>query len=147
MATFTRHAVLDWSGDVMHGTGTISAGTGAFSVGASFPRVAGDPTGVTTPEELLAAAHAICYGVGLRSAIAQRGGTARRVKVTATITADKGSEGIRIRASHLVGVVEGLNGIPPASLPEVAAATEKGCTISIALRGSVAISHDVTATD
>lgn len=90
MATFTRHAVLDWSGDVMHGAGTISAGTGAFAVGASFPRVAGDPAGVTTPEEMLAAAHAIYYGVGLRSVIAQRGGTARRVKVTATITADKG---------------------------------------------------------
>lgn len=129
----------------MHGTGTVTAGTAAFTIPATWPRIVGEAAGQTTPEEMLAASHAICYGMGLRSVIAQRGGTARRVSVTATITADKGSNGIRILSSHLAGVVEGLEGIGPESLREVARATEDGCTISNAIRGSVAISSEVTA--
>jgi osmotically inducible protein OsmC len=145
MATFSRHAVVDWNGDVMHGTGTVTAGTAAFTVPVTFPRIAGETPGNTTPEEMLAASHAICYAIGLRSVIAQRGGIARRVRVTATITAEKGPQGIRIQSSHLNGVVEGLEGIERMTLQEMAQAAEDGCTISIAIRGSVAISFDVAA--
>lgn len=111
MATFSRSATLEWSGDIPRGTGTVAAGSAAFSIGATFPRLRGEPPGTTTPEELLAAAHAICFGIGLRSVIAQRGGTAQRVRVTVTITADKGGGAIRIQTSHLSGEVEGLAGV------------------------------------
>jgi organic hydroperoxide reductase OsmC/OhrA len=65
--------------------------------------------------------------------------------VTATITAEKGPRGIRIQSSHLNGVVEGLEGIERMTLQEIAKAAEDGCTISIAIRGSLAISFDVAA--
>jgi len=145
MATFSRSATLDWAGDVARGAGTVSAGTQAFAVPASFPRLTGEPPGVTTPEELLAASHAVCYGIGLRSVIGRRGGSARRVTVQATVSAEKGADGIRIQSSHLHAVVEGLEGIEPAQLQEVARATEEGCTISNAIRVSVAITCEVTA--
>ena len=146
MAIFSRSATLDWNGDVLRGTGAVTASSEAFAVAATFPRLHGEPSGSTTPEELLAAAHAVCFGIGLRSTIAQRGGTAARVRVTATVTADKGGGAIRIRSSHLTGEVEGLAGVAPEALPDIARVAEEGCTISAAIRGAVAISVDVRAT-
>lgn len=70
---------------------------------------------------------------------------ARRVRVTATITAEKGPRGIRIQSSHLSGEVERLEGIDQARLQKIAQETRERCTISIALEGSVAITHDVIA--
>lgn len=143
MAHFSRSAVLDWHGDVLRGAGTIAAGSEAFRVAASFPRIGGEPADTTTPEELLAASHAACFGIGLRSVIAQRGGTAERVLVTATITAEKGAKGIRVRGSHLEGVVEGLAGVDAEALEEIGRAAEEGCTISILLRPTVLITVTV----
>lgn len=147
MARFSRQAVLEWTGDLPKGAGTVSAASGAFRSAASFPRTVGEPANTTTPEELLAAAHAVCFGIGLRSVIGQRGGRARRVTVTATITAEKSGGGILVESSHLSSIVEGLEGIDSFLLPEIAAATERGCTISNAIRGTVSITHDVRAAD
>ena len=145
MATFSRSAVLEWNGDVMNGAGKITAGTRAFAVPATFPSIAGETPGKTTPEELLAASHATCYGIGLRSLIGRRGGRAQRVTVTATITAEKGPGGIRIQSSQLSGEVKGLEGIDHAQLQEIAQETRERCTISIALEGTVAITYDIIA--
>ncbi len=143
MATFFRRATIDWTGDVLHGNGEVTAGSRAFSVPVTFPRLNGEPSGTTTPEELLAAAHATCFGIGLRSVIGQRGGTVGRVRVVATVTGEKGPRGIRVRSSHLSGEVEGLAGLHPDSLPEIARAAEEGCTISAVIRGTVAITVEV----
>jgi lipoyl-dependent peroxiredoxin len=143
MATFSRRAVLQWDGDVPDGSGLVTAGSDAFTVGAIFPSITGDPPGKTTPEELLAASHATCYGIGLRSLITRRGGRARRVSVTATVTAEKGPQGIRLQSSHLTGVVDGLEGIEESGLQQLARETEERCTISIAIRGAVAVSSEV----
>jgi osmotically inducible protein OsmC len=143
MATFSRRAVLEWNGDVIDGAGDVTAGTRAFAVPVTFPSVAGDASGKTTPEELLAASHATCYGIGLRSLIGRRGGRAQRVTVTATVTAEKGPRGIRVQASHLSGEVEALEGIDRAQLQEIAQETRERCTISMALEGTVAITHDI----
>jgi lipoyl-dependent peroxiredoxin len=145
MATFSRQAVLEWDGDTTDGEGRVNAGSGAFVVPATFPRTGGEPPGKTTPEEMLAASHAICFGIGLRSLIGRRGGRARHVSVTATLTAEKGPDGIRIQASHLSGVVDGLEGIAQNTLQEIARETEERCTISVALRGNVAITSEVIA--
>ena len=146
MTTFSRRATLEWSGDVVRGSGTVAAGSEAFAVAATFPRIHGEPPGSTSPEELLAAAHASCFGIGLRSVIAQRGGTVRRVRVTATVTAEKGGGAIRIHSSALAGEVEGLAGVDPVTLPDIGRAAEEQCTISAAIRGTVAIHVDVRAT-
>ena len=143
MATFSRRATLQWEGDIPAGSGQVLAGSDAFNVAAIFPRIAGDSPGATTPEELFAAAHAVCYGIGLRGLIARRGGRATRVIVTATITADKGPQGITIQSSHLSGIVEGLAGIDDAQLQQLARETEERCTISVAVRGNVTVSSEV----
>jgi lipoyl-dependent peroxiredoxin len=145
MAIFSRSAVVDWNGELINGRGRVAAGTAAFTLPITFPRLGGEAQGHTTPEEMLAASHAICYAIALRSIIARREGKAGRVNVTATITADKGPRGIRIQSSHLKGIVEGLEGINQAELPEIAQAAEDECTISIAIRGAVKISFDVTS--
>jgi osmotically inducible protein OsmC len=144
MATFSRHAVLEWSGNVTHGEGRVTAGSSSFSVSASFPRVNGELPGMTTPEEMLAASHAICYGLGLRSIIGKRGGTTRGITVTATITAEKGPDGIVIQSSHLDAILEGLMGVDRAAVEEIADATERECTISNALCTNVSITHAIT---
>lgn len=145
MATFSRRAEVQWDGDVMHGNGRAAAASGAFAVPVTFPSTFGDPPGKTTPEELLAAAHATCFGIGLRGVIGRRGGSARRVTVSATITAEKGPDGIHIQSSHLGGFVEGLENLDEAELADIAHEVAEGCTISIAIRGVVQITHEIRA--
>jgi osmotically inducible protein OsmC len=143
--TFTRSAELTWVGAVVGGSGRINAGTGAFETGATFPSMRGEQHGYTTPEELLAASHAVCYGIGLRSVISREGGSAERIVVIATITAEKGAAGIRIRSSHLDGTIHNLKGIDATSLSRIGIFVEQECTISAAIRGSVKITHQLSA--
>ena len=146
MATFARHVDVDWNGTLMEGSGTAKAGTGAFGLPVTFPsRIAAEGDGKTTPEELLAAAHAVCYAMVLTNTIGKQGGKARRVRVTSTVTGDKGDAGIKVVSSHLAATVEGLEGIDRAKLSELATGAEKGCPISNAIRGNVAISVEATA--
>jgi osmotically inducible protein OsmC len=145
MASFTRSATLEWAGDVPRGTGRIVATSNAFAVAATFPRLAGESAGATTPEELLAAAHATCFGIGLRSVLSQRGGSAERLRVTATVTAEKAGGVIRVSAAHLEGEVEGLSGVGDEALQEVARAAEAACTISALLRATAPVTVAVRA--
>jgi osmotically inducible protein OsmC len=145
MATFARHADVDWNGTLMEGSGTAKAGSGAFSVPVTFPsRIAPEADDKTTPEELMAAAHAVCYTMVLTNTITKQGGKASRVRVTATITADKSEAGIKVLSSNLKAVVEGLEGIDRGKIQELATAAEKGCPVSNALRGSLAITVEAT---
>jgi lipoyl-dependent peroxiredoxin len=145
MTTFSRRAELRWDGELMTGNGEVAAGTRAFAVPVRFPSVAGDPPGKTTPEELLAASHAACYGIGLRSLIGRKGGRAQRVVVEAIVSAEKGPEGIQVQSSHLACVVIDLEKLDEAQLHEISREVADGCTISQALRGAVRITHEVRA--
>lgn len=146
MATFARHVDVDWTGTLLEGSGTATAGSGAFSLPVTFPsRIAPEADGKTTPEEFMAASHAVCYAMVLTNTITKQGGKASKVRVTATITADKGEAGIKVVSSHLKAVVEGLEGIERGTLQELATGAEKGCPISNAIRGSVAISVEAVA--
>ena len=145
MATFSRHVDVEWTGGLMDGSGKASAGTGAFALPVTFPSRIGGGDDKTTPEELLAGAHAVCYAMVLTNTIGKQGGKARRVNVTATVTADKGDAGIKVVSSQLKAVVDGLEGIDASKLQELATGAEKGCPISNAIRGSVVISVDAQA--
>ena len=97
MASFVRHVDVEWNGNLMEGNGTAKAGTGAFSLPVTFPsRIDEKGDTKTTPEELLAGAHAICYAMVLANTIGKQGGKARRVRVTATVTADKSDAGLKV---------------------------------------------------
>src|SRR5258705_12015012 len=99
MATFERHADADWTGSLMEGRGEAKAGTGAFSLPVTFPSRIGEPAGRTSPEELMAAAHAACYGMALNGALGRKGAAADRTQITATVTADKDDAGIKRHTS------------------------------------------------
>lgn len=139
MATFARHADVEWNGTLMEGNGRVKAGTAAYDLPVTFPSRIGEGDGKTTPEEMLAASHAVCYAMGLAATIGRQGGKASRVRVTATVTADKGETGIKVVSSHLDARVEGLEGIDRGKLDEVARMAEQRCPISNAIRGNVNI--------
>lgn len=143
MATFQRHVDVDWAGSLMEGKGTAKAGTGAFNLPVSFPRRVGDPEGTTSPEELIAAAHAACYAMALNATLGRKNAKAARTHVTATVIADKGESGIKITTSKLKVVVEGLEGMTPEEFKETAKQAEGGCPVSNALR-AIAIEVDAS---
>ena len=95
MATFERHVDVDWRGSVMDGKGDAKAGSGAFTLPVTFPNRVGDPGGKTSPEELMAAAHAACYAMALNGTLGRKKASADRTVVRATVTADKGDAGSR----------------------------------------------------
>jgi lipoyl-dependent peroxiredoxin len=139
MATFSRSVTVDWAGSIMEGKGQARAGSGAFTLPVTFPSRIGEPEGRTSPEELIAAAHASCYAMALNATVGRKGGSIANTHVTATVTADKGDAGITLTTSKLTVVAEGLQGIEKAQFPEVAREAEGKCPISNALRGSLKI--------
>jgi len=123
----------------MEGKGQAKAGTGAFTLPVSFPSRIGEPAGQTSPEELIAAAHASCYAMALNATVGRKGGSIAKTQVTATVVADKSDAGIKLTTSKLNVVAEGLQGIEKSQFAEVAKEAEGKCPISNALRGNLQI--------
>ena len=146
MPTFSRNTTTDWSGTLMEGEGQVKAGTGAFALPVSFPRRIGDDGGVTSPEELISAAHSVCYAMVIAGAMGKNNVKAKKHSVSCTITADKTDAGIKIITSKLTVVVEGLEGIDKDKFIAIAKEAEKGCPVSNALRNPVAVEVEVTVT-
>ena len=145
MATFSRNVTVNWEGSIMEGKGTTKAGSGAFNLPVSFPRRIGDAEGVTSPEELIAAAHASCYAMALNATVGRKGGSIAKTDVTATVSADKGDAGITITSSKLSVTAHGLTGIPKEQFADVAREAEGKCPVSNALRGSLKIDVEAKA--
>ncbi len=141
---FSRQVSINWTGSVMEGSGMVAAGSGAFSLPVTFPRRIGEPEGMTSPEELMAAAHAACFAMALNATVGRRGGSITKTRITCKVTAEKGESGIKIGTSALSVVAEGLVGIDPADFPEVAKAAEQACPVSNAYRGSLKVTLEAT---
>jgi osmotically inducible protein OsmC len=140
MATFERTATTDWEGGLMDGKGTTKAATGAFSLPVTFPVRIGEPAGKTSPEELMAAAHAACFAMALNAALGKKGASAKKTTATATVTADKSDAGIKIVSSKVKVVVEGLQGMSAGDFAKFASEeADKGCPVSNAYRGTMKI--------
>ena len=144
MPLFERHCDVTWEGPIREGKGEAVAGTGVFRLPVTFLSRVEQPGGKTSPEELIAAAHAACYAMALTATMGKRNASARRLKVTATIEAEF-EAGIRIKASHLNVVAEGLQGVDKSDFPQLARDAEGGCPVSNALRGSLAIDVEAQA--
>ena len=143
MATFERSVTTDWQGGLMDGTGVAKAGSGAFSLPVTFPNRIGEAEGKTSPEELMAAAHAACYAMALNGTIGRTEGVSvDRTHVRATVTADKGDAGIKIQSSHLEVTAYGLKGADAAKFTEIANLAEGRCPVSNAYRGTMQITVD-----
>ena len=134
-----RTATVVWRGDLAHGAGLVTAASGAF---AEFPVTWASRTeradGKTSPEELIAAAHAACYSMGLSFALSQAGHVPERLDVAATCTLDLVDGAPTITAMHLdvVGTVPGLDA---AAFEEAAQGAKEACPVSRALKGSLTI--------
>src|SRR5881394_317668 len=112
MAT-ERKAEVTWRGDLMSGEGTIErVGSGAFGpLDVTWASRAEEPAGKTSPEELIAAAHASCFSMALSNGLAQAGTAPTKLETDAQVTLDNADGGFSITAIHLSvhGEVDGLD--------------------------------------
>jgi osmotically inducible protein OsmC len=132
MAT-DRHAEVTWNGGLLDGSGSIdSVGSGAFGpLDVTWASRAEEPAGRTSPEELIAAAHAACFSMALSLALAEAGSPPEELKTGATVTFQPG-EGITKVALTVRGKVSGLD---EDGFREAAEAAKAGCPVSQALAG------------
>jgi osmotically inducible protein OsmC len=140
MPRIVRQADVTWEGTTARGAGVVSAASsGAFDLPFTLASRVGDPEGKTSPEELVAAAHASCYVTSLGTELARAGVPPERMTVRCTITMDQIESGDhRIVASHL----EATAVAPGADAEAVARAAETadaGCPISALLRASATV--------
>ena len=145
MASAERRAEAVWEGDLMTGTGVVSAATsGAFtSLGVSWASRTEGPEARTSPEELVAAAHASCYCMALSAGLGRAGTPPTRLEVSATVTFQQIEGGWKVVSSALTvkGTVAGVTSDEFAAAAEAA---KDGCPISGALKGNVDLSVEAT---
>src|SRR5437867_4054849 len=101
MATIERSAHIDWEGTVKEGKGEVKGNSGAFSLPVTFPARVEKPGGKTSPEELIAASHATCYAMALSGTLGRKNAKAKKLHVTATVSADFGEAGLKLQSSRL----------------------------------------------
>jgi lipoyl-dependent peroxiredoxin len=134
-----RKASVVWERDLLHGSGSVTVGSGAFQ---DFPVTwksrTEDSDGETSPEELLAAAHASCYAMALSAALAKNRTPPERLETTAVCTFEQEKGAWKVTSSELSvrGRVSGLDGT---RFQEIAREAERSCPISNAIRNNVEI--------
>ena len=126
-----RTASVTWKGSLMDGWGTIErVGSGAFGpLDVTWASRAEDPDGRTSPEELIAAAHAACFSMALSHGLAQAGTPPERLETSATVTFVPGT-GITKIALTVRGLVPGLDEAGFVGAAEIA---KLNCPVSKAL--------------
>jgi len=140
-----REANVVWNGTIARGAGVVAAASsGAFELPVTIASRVADPEGKTSPEELLAAAHATCYVTSLGGELARARTPPERLAVHCTITMDE-VEGIghRIVASSIVasGVVPGCEA---AAFAQAAETADQGCSFSALIRASATVTIDAS---
>ncbi len=130
MAT-DRKAEVTWRGDLMSGTGRIDSVTSGAVGGldVSWPARSEEPGGMTSPEELIAAAHATCFSMALSNVLAQDGHAPEQLKTSATVTFQPG-EGITKIALDVEGRVPGMD---KEAFERAAEDAKENCPVSKAL--------------
>jgi osmotically inducible protein OsmC len=134
-----RRADASWSGNLTEGSGAFSLGTGILRDAVITWRARTEEGQATTsPEELIAAAHASCYCMALSNEMSQGGFTPERLDVTCEVTATLGADGLKV-ASSVLTVRGKAPGLDQAGFEEWARKGEAACPVSNALRGSLDI--------
>ncbi|MFI6767793.1 OsmC family protein [Streptomyces sp. NPDC050355] len=131
MAT-TRTAQTHWEGNLLEGKGTValaSSNIGTYDV--NWPARAEQPNGVTSPEELIAAAHSSCYSMAFSHGLAGQGYTVASLDTKADVTFQPG-EGI---TGIVLTVKASVPGLSEADFQAAAEAAKKNCPVSQALAG------------
>ena len=135
-----RTAEVTWRGSLADGEGTIERVTSGVlsSLGVDWRNRAEGAEEKTTPEELLAAAHAACFSMALSAALAKAGATPERLESSATVTFVPGT-GITKSELRVRGAVPGIG---EDAFREAAEGARDGCPVSQALAGNVELSVD-----
>ncbi len=140
MPRISRDASVSWTGSLSRGSGVVSAASsGAFELPVTLASRTGEPEGKTSPEELLAAAHASCFVSSLAGVSARAGGTVERLDVTCTVTMDEvEGKGHQIVASELEATCR-VEGLDEDAFARAAEAADEGCPFSALLRASASV--------
>jgi lipoyl-dependent peroxiredoxin len=139
-----RRAQTTWEGDLASGSGTFTVGSGSIGPQeVSWRARTEEPGGNTSPEELLAAAHASCFSMALSGALARAGTPPTRLETEAVVTFDKlnGGWGVTKSALRVRGDVPGVD---EEAFGRAAEDAKENCPISQALKGNVELSVDAS---
>jgi osmotically inducible protein OsmC len=139
MAT-TRTANAHWEGNLFDGKGRVSldsSGLGPYDV--SWPARTEEPNGMTSPEELIAAAHSACFSMAFSNELSKAGHTVESIDTKADVSFQPGQG---ITGSHLTTRAS-VPGISEGEFAEIAEKAKKGCPVSAALTGTT-ITLDAT---
>ncbi len=139
----TRFAEASWQGSLLEGSGSIDyVSSGAFTrLPVTWASRTEEHNGRTSPEELIAAAHAACFSMAFSSRLAKNNTPATKLTVRALITFDKGDAGWKIARSDLT-VRGDVPGIDQATFVELAEDARDNCPVSVALKGNVELGVD-----
>jgi osmotically inducible protein OsmC len=141
MANAERTATTVWEGDLAHGNGVLSLKSGATpDLPVTWASRTERSDGKTSPEELIAAAHAACFSMALSHGLAESGHPPERLDVSATVTLSLDG-GPKVSSSHLTvrGVVPGIDAD---AFVQAAEGAKDNCPISGALKGNLELSVD-----
>ena len=140
-----RRATVSWTGDLASGSGRVDAATsGAFkALPVTWASRTEEADGRTSPEELLASAHASCFAMAFSGDLTKAGFKPDSLNVVSEVTFDR-IEGKSTVVSSKLTVRGRVPGIDVEQFRAIAAGTKDGCPISRALKGNVALSVEAT---
>jgi lipoyl-dependent peroxiredoxin len=134
-----RIAEVTWDGDLLTGEGMVKFASGAIpETAVTWASRSSSSNGKTSPEELLAGAHASCFSMALSGALARNKTPPTRLNVKAVATFDKVGDGWKVTTMELTVKGEVPN-IDQAKFLEIATGAKENCPISQALKNNVAI--------
>ena len=139
MAIALRHAEVVWDGTLAAGTGALTSGSGALELPVSWASRTEQPDGKTSPEELIAAAHASCFAMALALVLGENHTPPDRLVVTAGCKLDEVNGAPRITSVELT-VRARVRALEAVDLERIVAQAGALCPVSNALRGNVEIS-------
>ena len=141
----TRRAEASWSGDLTSGNGVVRAvSSGVFSdLPVTWAARTEDAGGKTSPEELVAAAHAACFSMAFSGRLAKNGTPPTTLDVAAEVTFAQVDGGWKVASSALT-VTGDVPGISADDFARIAEEAKDGCPISGALKGNVELSVEAT---
>lgn len=135
MAIAERTAQCTWTGDLAHGTGTVTGASGALGeLAVTWASRTARSEGQTSPEELLAAAHAACFSMALSHGLSEAGNAPEQLEVSARVTLDERDGAPTVTTSELT-VTGQVPGIDQERFTKAASDAGRQCPVSRALAG------------
>jgi len=142
LAMVEREAHVVWQGNLAEGSGNLSEGSGVLNEApVTFASRVERPDGKTSPEELIAAAHATCYAMALSNVLHEGGNEAEELRISATCVLDMGSLKITTETLDVHGRVPGLDAD---GFQQAVEQADQVCPVTNALRGNVDVQVNAT---